>query len=223
LYCEAIKQYIDDGHARLLEEDDKNVRYIPHHAVFREDRATTKCRVVFDSSNKTSDGVSLNSCLLKGPKLQPDIGHVLIRFRCHPVGLMADIKKMFLQIKLKRQDQNTHRFLWRDLQTDRKPDVYCMTRVTFWNTPSPFLSIATIHKHAKDHESEYPKAANEVKANMYVDDLLTGAPEDDSALQLKEDLRSLLSKGGFELTMGVKFTENDGSNACTRKSPKSCT
>ena len=53
-----------------------------------------------------------------------------------------------------------------------------------------FLSIATIHKHAKDHESEYPKAANEVKANMYVDDLLTGAPEDDSALQLKEDLRS---------------------------------
>ena len=35
---------------------------------------------------------------------------------------------------------------------------------------------------------------------MYVDYLLTGAPEDDSALQLKEDLRSLLSKGGFELT-----------------------
>jgi len=203
LYCEAVKQYIDDGHARLLEEDDKNVekiRYDPHHAVFREDRATTKCRVVFDSSNKTSDGVSLNSGLLKGPKLQPHIDHVLIRFRCHPVGLMADINKMFLQIKLRRQDRNTHRFLWRDLQRDRKPDVYCMTRVTFGDTPSPFLSIATIHKHTKDHESEYSKAANEVKANMYVDDLLTGAPEDDSALQLKEDLRSLLSKGGFELT-----------------------
>ena len=82
---------------------------------------------------------------------------------------------MFLQIKLKRQEQNTHRFLWRDLQTNRKPDVYCMTRVTFGDTPSPFLSIATIQKHVQEHENKYPKAAEEVKGNMYVDDLLTGA------------------------------------------------
>ena len=147
-----MKQYIDDRHVQPLEEDDRNadkIRYIPHHAVFYEDRATTKCRVVFDSSNKTSDGISLNSCLLKGPKLQPDIGQILIRFRCHPVGLMDDIKKMFLQIKLKRQDQNTHRFLLTDLKMDRKPDVYCMTRVTYFgDTPSPFLLIATIQKHA---------------------------------------------------------------------------
>ena len=68
---------------------------------------------------------------------------------------------MFLQIKLKRQDQNTHRFSWRDLQTNCKPDVYCMTRVTLGDTPSPFLSIATIQKHAKEHENKYPKAAEE--------------------------------------------------------------
>ena len=107
---------------------------------------------------------------------------------------------MFLQIKLKRQDQNTHRFLSRDLQRDHRRDVYCLTRVTFEDTPSPFLSIATIEKHAKNHESGYPKAADEVKANMYVDDLLKGAPANGSALQLKQDLNSLLSKGGFEPT-----------------------
>ena len=39
-----------------------------------------------------------------------------------------------------------------------------------------------------------------MKDNMYVDDPLTGAPEDDGKLQLKEDLHSLLAKGGFELT-----------------------
>ena len=101
MYCAAVKQYIVDGHARAIdEEDDKadKIRYIPHHGVFREDRATTKCRVVFDSSAKSPDGVSLNSCLLKGPKLQPDLGHVLLRFRCHKIGLMADVKKVFLQI-----------------------------------------------------------------------------------------------------------------------------
>ena len=35
---------------------------------------------------------------------------------------------------------------------DRKPDVYCMARVTFGDTPSPFLLFAIIQKHAKGHE-----------------------------------------------------------------------
>ena len=79
MYCDAVNQYVDDGHARaIVKEDSKadKIRYIPHHAVFQEDRTTTKCWVVFDSSAKRADGVSLNSCLLKGPKLQPDLGHV---------------------------------------------------------------------------------------------------------------------------------------------------
>ena len=35
---------------------------------------------------------------------------------------------------------------------------------------------------------------------MYIDDILTGAPDDDCAVQLKDDLCNLLSKGGFPLT-----------------------
>ena len=184
------------------EEDYKadNIRCLLNHGVFRKDRATTRCRVVFDSSAKTYDGQSLNSCLLKGPKLQLDLGHVLIRFSCHPVGIMADINKMFLQIKLKRQEQNSHRFLWRDLHTHREPETYCMTRVTFEDTPSPFLSIATVQKHAKEHEKVQPVAAKEVRENMHIDDVLTGAPEDDGAVKLRNELCNFLLKGGFQLT-----------------------
>ena len=102
MYCEAVNQYIVDGHARAIDKEDEKtdkIRYLPHHAVFREERSTTKCRtrVVFDSSAKSADGVSLNACLLKGPRLQPDLGHVMIRFRCHEIGLMADIKKTFFK------------------------------------------------------------------------------------------------------------------------------
>lgn len=61
-----------------------------------------------------------------------------------------------------------------------------MTRVTFGDTPSPFLSIATVQKHAKEHEKDYPTATKEVFENMYVDDALTGAPEDESALNLRD-------------------------------------
>lgn len=95
-YCKAVSQYIEDGHARPIDEEDHKadkIRYLSHHGVFREDRATMKCRVLFDSRAKTCDKQSLNSCLLKGPKRQPDIGHVLIRFRCHRIGIMADINQ----------------------------------------------------------------------------------------------------------------------------------
>jgi len=149
--CEAVRQYIEDGHAQPIDEDHKadKIRYLPHYGVFREDIATTKCRLIFNSSAKTYDGQSLNSCLLNGPKLQPDLGHVLIRFRCHQVGIMADIKKIFLHIKFKRQDQNSHRFLWRDLHTHREPEIYCMTQVTFGGPLSPSLQYKSMQKNTR--------------------------------------------------------------------------
>ena len=106
-----MNQYVIDSHAKEITKDHEQqeeaaVRYLPHHAVFREDKAKSKCRIVFDSNSKTFDGVSLNACMLKGPKLQPDLVQVLIRFRCHRIALMADIKKMFLQILLKKKDQS---------------------------------------------------------------------------------------------------------------------
>ena len=87
---------------------------------------------------------------------------------------MADIKKNVFEIKLERQHRNSHRFLWRDLHNLREPEIYCMTRVTFGDTPSPFLSIATVQKHTKEHEKDRPIAAKEVSEKMYVD-TVTGA------------------------------------------------
>ena len=81
------------------------------------------------------------------------------------------------------------------------------TSVTFCDTLSPFLSIATVQKHIQEHENDYPIAAQEVKENMYVDDILTGAPDDDHAARLKVDLCSLLLKGGFPLTKWASNSE----------------
>jgi len=78
------------------------------------------------------------------------------------------------------------------MHTHRTPDVYCSTRVTFGDAPSPFLSVATLQKHAKEHEEGNPTAAKEVSKNVYVDDVLTGAPQDDSAVKLRNKLCNLL-------------------------------
>ena len=114
-YSEAINQYIQDGYAEEVIDDssevEKNVRYLAHHAIFCEDNSSTKTRIVFDASAHDTDEASLNDCVLPGPALQPNLVSVLLRFRSHPIGIMADVKKTFLQIKLASEDQDVHRYL----------------------------------------------------------------------------------------------------------------
>ena len=59
---------------------DGPIHYLPHHAVVRKDKSTTKVRVVYDASAR-STGCSLNECLHKGPKFDQKILDILVRFR----------------------------------------------------------------------------------------------------------------------------------------------
>lgn len=74
--------------------------YLPHHAVQKETSSTTKLRVVFDASCKTSNGVSLNNKLLPGPVLQDELIILLRRWREHSIVFNADIEKMYRQIRV---------------------------------------------------------------------------------------------------------------------------
>ena len=84
----------------------EKVRYLSHHAVYHEDQAFTKTRIVFDGSCCDGNEVSLNDCVLPGPAIQQNLVSVLLRFWSHPVAIMADVRKMFLQIKLAKEDQD---------------------------------------------------------------------------------------------------------------------
>ena len=64
-----------------------NVIYLPHRAVNREEKSSTKIRIVFDASTK----VSLNDVLYKRPCLTPLLYDVLLRFRIFLIAQIADI------------------------------------------------------------------------------------------------------------------------------------
>ena len=75
LYNEALKAMIDDQTVEEVNEStdvtknmSKYFYHLPHSAVMKLDRITTKIRVVFDASAKISEGQSLNDQLLEGPK-----------------------------------------------------------------------------------------------------------------------------------------------------------
>ncbi|XP_052870601.1 uncharacterized protein LOC128276174 [Anopheles cruzii] len=100
-YQKFMNEYEQLGHMeRLTEPIDDSVQhyYIPHHAVVKEASTTTKVRVVFDASCKTSAGTSLNDMLLVGPVVQQDVYAIMLRFRSHPIALVAHVEKMYRQI-----------------------------------------------------------------------------------------------------------------------------
>ena len=53
---------------------------LPHREVVREDKSTTKVRIVFDVGAKRKNHVSLNEILHKGPMLTPNLYDLLLRF-----------------------------------------------------------------------------------------------------------------------------------------------
>ena len=72
----------------------------------RNDKQTTKVRVVYDASSKQCGGPSLNDCLYTRPSLTENIADILIRFRSHKIALIGDIEKAFHMISVAEDDHD---------------------------------------------------------------------------------------------------------------------
>ena len=98
-YNVIIQDQISKGIVQIVTDKEDvssgKVHYLPHHAVIRKDKETTKVRVVYYASARSS-GPSLNDCLITGPKFNQKILDILLRFRSQRVALTADIEKAFL-------------------------------------------------------------------------------------------------------------------------------
>jgi len=112
-YTRVIDEYLNLNQMSVVENPIGDGYFFPHHAVVKETSNTTKVRVVFDASMKTSNGTSLNDLLLTGPTIQNDLVNHLIRFRTYNYVITADIEKMYRQIWVHEDDRQYQRILWR--------------------------------------------------------------------------------------------------------------
>ncbi|XP_033127085.1 uncharacterized protein LOC117124857 [Anneissia japonica] len=174
------------------------VCYIPHHAVIRPEKKSTPVRIVFNSSAKFH-GQSLNEFWEKGPDLLNSLFGVLLRFRQQKIALAADISKMYHRIAIPETDQHVHRFLWRDFDQRKKPDIYVKTNVTFGDKPAPAMAQVALRKTAKVNEETYPAAAKIIENDSYMDDILTSVPDVNTAESLTKEIYTVLASGGFKV------------------------
>ncbi|UYV69330.1 hypothetical protein LAZ67_6003257 [Cordylochernes scorpioides] len=200
-YKDFMMEYLSLNHMELIPKNERDkpsdkCYFIPHHCVLREQISTTKLRVVFDASCKTSNNYSLNEFLHTGPKLQHDIFNILVKFRTNPIAFTGDIEKMYRKIKVNSSDLDFQRIIWRNSPLESLLEYRFLT-VTYGMSCAPYLAIRTLIQLATDKELLFPEASKIIKTDFYVDDLLSGATTIEEAKVLIDDIRKIFFSGGF--------------------------
>ena len=141
-YDKVIKDQLEKGVVEIAPAQESlnhdEVHYLPHHAVVRKDRATTKIRVVYDASARNHRSPGTIARLYTGPTFGQSIFDILLRFRCHPVALAADIEKAFLMVSMAPEDRDALRFLWSpDIQED-PPQIVPLRFTRLWSELQSF-------------------------------------------------------------------------------------
>ncbi|GFX80685.1 integrase catalytic domain-containing protein [Trichonephila clavipes] len=210
LYRDFIHEYDQLGHMKevVAEHDNSEVAYyMPHHGVLRPEKSTTKLRVVFNATNPTSNGLSLNSIQYNGGLVQNDLFTIMIKFREHPYAFTADVKMMYRMILIHESQQPLLRILWKESPED-PVKTFEMKTVTYGTVSAPFLATRTLLQLTRDEEKNFPLAAPVLRENFYMDDVLCGAASLMEAKVLKNQLSGILKKGGMELHKWVVVIRN---------------
>ena len=191
-YCNKMKEYITNFAEPVSSESNGHCRYIPHHCTAAE----SKFRVVFDCSARSEDGKSLNDMLLRGPDLTNTVVGVLMRFRQHPVAVVADMKGMFSQVLVEENDREALRFLWYPDGYYNQPPATCRMRThVFGAKSSPCCAAFALRMNGVENAtSACEGAVNAVMKSVYVDDVCLSCVSEQEAIDLGGYYRMLAKR-----------------------------
>ncbi|XP_076235104.1 uncharacterized protein LOC143179676 [Calliopsis andreniformis] len=196
-YQEQINDLISNGYAMKSRREDNHRWYLPHFGVTNPHKPG-KLHLVFNAAART-DGVSLNDHLLAGPDMLNSLLGTLFRFRQGLIAFTGDIKEIFLQIKIRTEDQRAQCFLWRGKDRNRPPGKYSMTSMIFGVASSPCSALYVRNRNAEEFRESYPQAAKAIIQKHYMDDYLDSVNTDEEAIKLIHDVTEVHRREGFQI------------------------
>lgn len=203
-YVKFINEYKMLGHCQEIndnenefDEDGKSY-YLPHHCVIKSQSSTTRLRVVFDASAKSTTNVSLNDILITGPVVQNDLISIIMRFRTFRFAFTADLSKMYRQVRVHQDQTSYQRILWRS-STNECIKTYELLTLTYGTASAAYLATRVLNQLANDECENFPIASKVLREDFYVDDVLSGADTCADAIEKQRQLILLLNSGGFHI------------------------
>ncbi|KAH9410320.1 hypothetical protein TYRP_010079 [Tyrophagus putrescentiae] len=168
-YTASLGAFIEEDYARELSPPFPEDGYYLQHFPVCKPESTTPIRPVFNASSAAKDQLSLNRALCKGSWDQTQLVHELIRFRTKKYVLLGDIKKAFLQIRIKEEERKYARYLWFDSNGNLR--AFELTSLLFGAVSSPFI----LHAVLVDLFRRFAPDLIHVISDTYMDDVLLHA------------------------------------------------
>lgn len=159
--------------------------------------------MVFDGSAKTTSGYSLNDIWVR-PTTQNDLFNIVVRFRKHPIILVADIAKMYRQINIDPSQRNLQCILWREHPSETVGH-YALNTLTYGTASASYLATRCLKQVSLDTQNTYPIESKTIPNDFYIDDLLTGSNSEQEMIKIRKNLVNILQSYGFKLR---KFCSN---------------
>lgn len=131
--------------------------------------------------------------------LQPHLFTIIIQFRVPQFVITADISKMYRCIWVHPDDRNYQKIVWRE-SPEYRINTYRLKTVTYGLTSSSYQAIKCVQQLGSEEKHAYPLAHDVIMKCFYVDDALFGADSIRELKQIKEELKTVLAKGGFEVS-----------------------
>ncbi|XP_055605793.1 uncharacterized protein LOC129753966 [Uranotaenia lowii] len=195
-------EYVEKGYIHLATDeelddmDPRRVWYLPLGVVINP-KKPSKIRIFCDAAAKV-DGISLNTMLIPGPDMLTSLPQVLFGFREKCIAICADLREMFHQVKIRKEDCNSQRILWRS-DPSKSFQTYIMNVATFGSSCSPSSVQFVKNLNAREYAHGYPLAAEAIIDHHYVDNWMDSADTVEEAAKLASEVKHVHGKGGFQI------------------------
>ena len=108
-------------------------------------------------------GHVLNEYWAKCPDFINNLTGIMLRF-------VGEIKHMYHTIHLSEFDEQTHRYLWHNFQTENHPETFILLQVSFADKPASAIACLALRKTALMNRDNVSEAEQTILNNTYVDD-----------------------------------------------------
>ena len=165
----------------LSSQDQEMLKNSPmkHFILWRignQNSVSTPCRPVFDASQVTGTGFSLNDILAKGKNNMNNLIEIIIRWFSHSIAFHTDVTKMYNSVHLRKEDWTFQRYIWqKDLDPKILPEEKVIKTIIYGVKPIGNLAERGLRETALLSSNEYSEIIQVICNDVYVDDCLVEA------------------------------------------------